>query len=78
MTQPPDLPQHYQPEYLAGEIRSLTIAQLARVAGVASEFDDQLSKLQSHAENDLKGRKNSVDYYKGWLHAAGQIRGELF
>ena len=33
MTQPPDLPQHYQPEYLAGEIRSLTIAQLARVHG---------------------------------------------
>ena len=76
----PDSPQHYGPEYLAGQIRVLVIAvgEVARAANVAPELDDYLTKLRRGVEKGLDEGSPLFDHHTGQVHAAKQIIGELY
>lgn len=73
-------PQHHRPEYLAGQIRTLIIAvaRIAKDAKITPEIDAFLCQLRDHSEKELEGRVDSVDYHTGSLHAAEQVRKELY
>ncbi len=72
--------QHLRPEYLAGMIKTLIIAlgAAARHAGISRSFDEDLETLRRIAEEELDGRVHFIDYHTGSLHAAEQIRREMY
>ena len=74
----PNNPQHYRPEYLAGQINAIVIAiaQAARLAGIHCELNDVLGRLAEVTEKNLESSP-SKDYYTGSLHAVQRIRSEI-
>lgn len=73
-------PQHHRPEYLAGQIRTLVIvvARIAKHAKITRDIDDLLCQVRDHSEQELEGREQFIDYHTGCLHAAEQVREELY